>query len=1153
MRTYVLILATLGLLGGAFAFYCRSQPPVAGSGGTQVHHAEPPPATRPASEATSLQRGDAPWVKMIDADGKVASQYRAREYLPRPDGTVHLISPEADFFVGQHERLHVTGVNGDVVMHSSTSISLSGNSQPSGQPTRGRLNDVTMTLIDESILSQPVIVLTMTANNIEFDNDSFLITTGGYTSPDGKSVPPDQVPVQVRGEYEFNGRGLTLRWNDHDDRLELLEIAHGEDLTIVHPSNRDGPLGGSATRSSPATAPSADAGAGHPAASATGTSSPAAPSSGTQALGGGSGPAPAPGTSAAAPGAPVPAGSSAAPGPATKPVRGLKPVYVATFDDGVRVTQGNELLMTGDQLKMHFRQKDQPQTPSTRPADAAGPHVSVPVQQPLAGAGSGGSSSISPVAASPAAASPVPATTVASAVESATAAPTHSGGVGSAIARDVPIVVHWTGRLLIVPEPGNPPRPIGPGDAVMELIGKTSAVYAFHSATEDSPASEVRCTKLTYATSDGSALVEGSQKFGQMRIIRQALSASIEDEPPPPTVITSDVLDYVASAHTADLTGIGHAIIPMAPNSGEKPALLDAKWSKSAHFDFLARANDEMAIKYADFIGDVKIDHPQLKLTAQELTLAFNPMAAGAKSTEGSAPALSEVKATDAKGRVDCQMVDSAGKIQEVKCHSLDLHTARTNEGKVLARQVDAVGNVDATDGIQRLTCDDRVQMLLRPATAATRPSQPDGTAGIDTSAVELERMDARGHVIVTSKDGSKTNSDQLLVAMDPDGPNVMMTGDSMPRVTDAKNNTLTGEQIVFRPHQQIAHVVGPGTIHSPGETAKGAAPDTAARKMDVIFSDGADLDGTNNQIKLRGHPVVTMPDSDGTMNTATADSIRIDLQNKPVPATAPVAKVAAPPATRPADDTNLLGNKEPKLITLEGSAQVQSILADAGGILRQSVLEAPRILYAVAATDDIPAHTLVVPSPGKMLVRDHRPPPTTAPAAGTDDSGLGNGRGTTAFKWMRKLSYNEDSRRAIMSGDVLVVHQPDNPAELLVSMTADEMTAMFLPSGKKPSATQPSATQPTTAPALAGGAGAMELKSVEAVGNVRVNRGAEEITAPRIYFEPASHWMTATGTDQTPVHVIDAQGAQSIAREVRWNTLTWDFVIKKGSGQGRK
>jgi hypothetical protein len=1124
----------------------------------QVHHAEPPPATEPVTQAGSLRKGDLPWVKMINADGKVASQYRAQEYLPRPDGTVHLISPEADFFVGQHERLHVTGVNGDVVMHSSTSLSLSGNAQPSGQPTRGRLNDVMMTLVDESILSQPVIVLTMTANNIEFDNDSFLITTGGYTSPDGKSVPPDQVPVQVRGEYEFNGRGLTLRWNDHDDRLELLEIAHGEDLTIVHPSNRDGPLGGSATRSSPATAPSADAGAGHPGTSATETSLPAAPSSGTRAPAGGSGRASATGDSAAAAGAPVSSGSSAASGPTTKPVRGPRPIYVATFDDGVRVTQGNELLMTGDQLKMHFRQKDQPETPSTRPVEAAPPHVSVPAQQPLAtagsGAASGGSNNISPVAASPAAASPVPASPVASAAESATVAPTRSAGVGSAIARDVPIVVHWTGRLLMVPEPGDPPRPIGPGDSVMELIGKTSAVYAFHSATEDSPASEVRCTKLTYATSDGSALLEGSQKFGQMRIIRQALSASIEDEPPPPTVITSDVLDYRAGAHTADLTGIGHAIIPMAPNAGEKPATLDAKWSKSAHFDFLPRANDEVAIKNADFIGDVKIDHPQLKLTAQELTLAFNPMAAGAKSTEGSAPPLSEVKATDMKGRVDCQMVDSAGKIQEVKCHSLDLHTARTNEGKVLARQVDAVGNVDATDGIQRLTCDDRVQMLLRPATGTTRPAQPDGTVGIDTSAVELERMDARGHVIVTSKDGSKTNSDQLLVAMDPDGPNVMMTGDSMPRVTDAKNNTLTGEQIVIRPHQQIAHVVGPGTIHSPGETAKGAAPDTAARKMDVIFSEGADLDGTNNQIKLRGHPVVAMPDSDGTMNTATADSIRIDLQNKPVPATLPAGAKAAPPATRPADDTNLLGNKEPKLITLDGRAQVQSILADAGGILRQSLLEAPRILYAVAATDDIPAHTLVVPSPGKMLVRDHRPPPTTAPAAGADDSGLGNGRGTTAFKWARKLTYNEDARRAIMSGDVLVVHQPDNPGELLVSMTADEMTALFMPaSGKKPGATQPSATQPTTAPALAGGAGAMELKSVEAVGNVAVNRGPQQITAPRIFFEPASHWMTATGTAQTPVHVIDAQGAQWIAKEVRWNTQTWDFVMKQGSGEGRR
>src|SRR5204863_1117726 len=72
-------------------------------------------------------------------------------------------------------------------------------------------------------------------NNAAFDNESFRIFTEGYTDEHGKRIEADQVKVTVRGKYEFDGRGLTIRWNDRDRRLELLEIAHGERLVIKEP------------------------------------------------------------------------------------------------------------------------------------------------------------------------------------------------------------------------------------------------------------------------------------------------------------------------------------------------------------------------------------------------------------------------------------------------------------------------------------------------------------------------------------------------------------------------------------------------------------------------------------------------------------------------------------------------------------------------------------------------------------------------------------------------------------------------------------------------------------------------------------------------------------------------------------------------------
>ena len=69
--------------------------------------------------------------------------------------------------------------------------------------------------------------------NAVFDNDTFRISTEAYTDESGKRIEADQVPVVVRGrDYDFSGRGLVIRWNQLDRKLQLLEVAHGESLTV---------------------------------------------------------------------------------------------------------------------------------------------------------------------------------------------------------------------------------------------------------------------------------------------------------------------------------------------------------------------------------------------------------------------------------------------------------------------------------------------------------------------------------------------------------------------------------------------------------------------------------------------------------------------------------------------------------------------------------------------------------------------------------------------------------------------------------------------------------------------------------------------------------------------------------------------------------
>ena len=268
----------------------------------------------------------------------------------------------------------------------------------------------------------------------------------------------------------------------------------------------------------------------------------------------------------------APTAALGTPGVGKKPAKESKPVYLATFEQAVRVTQGDDLLMTGDTMRIHFRMKEDQNSSTTRPAGAnaagnggASDSGAPRRAEPLPGATADLNGADHAAAGSPTApgatplAGPVAATGAVAKQDSAGPPSPESPTTSAApvLAGDVPIVVRWTGKLRMVPESAPPPRPIAPGESVLELIGEKSPVFVFRGASEDSPASEVRCAALTYATVDGSARLVGSDAFGQVQLIRRGAAMSMEDDPQPSTVIKTDALDYVGSAHTATLSGAG--------------------------------------------------------------------------------------------------------------------------------------------------------------------------------------------------------------------------------------------------------------------------------------------------------------------------------------------------------------------------------------------------------------------------------------------------------------------------------------------------------------------------------------------------------------------------------------------------------------------
>jgi lipopolysaccharide export system protein LptA len=524
-----------------------------------------------------------------------------------------------------------------------------------------------------------------------------------------------------------------------------------------------------------------------------------------------------------------------------------------------------------------------------------------------------------------------------------------------------------------------------------------------------------------------------------------------------------------------------------------------------------------------------------------------------------------------ATGDVYCRLKDSSGKMQSIECAKLDMQTARSADGKVYPHLVDAFGDASAVVHAYVGTQDLRagvVQMTLRPSSkAVAAPSTRPADGGqIDTAAVELEKMTALQRVKVTGHDGGKASADELRVVMEKDEPHITLSGQSLARVEDAKHNKVTGPIITFDPKRGEAHVNGPGTmnmIHSDEPPVNAGAKRLAAanpnrdRSVNVIWSDHADIDGMANRIDVWGKVECTSPDADGTVNTSDSEHVRIDLQKKPpLPATRPAANpviavaTTTKPATRPdgvagSMQMDLFKDKEPALITLDKNAVVTSTLADASGkILRQFELKGPTIQYALQTTPALPAHSLLVPAAGQMLVRDHRPPAPNDKSKSSDDTAAIGGRGATAFKWNKQLLYNEDARRADLTGDVLIVHQGDDAKEEPARLTADQVTAWF----KQPEKAGNAAQSAGAAPA------AMELKWLTASGRPFVTRGTAELTAQKIDLDPVNHRLAAYGTDREPtVFTNTATNDTTTANEVNWNTQTWDVKFKWVSSRSRR
>jgi lipopolysaccharide export system protein LptA len=1130
MRTFLLILATVVVIAAGTGIYVWMQPvsPQASSIRTRSVTTRPvaPPPRKSTTDESQMPIGEGRGAFFTIPDEKTnttAWQFRTSRYEPQADNSINVSDPEAEFFFSNGQMIRLTGTRGRVVVPSSGSrgTDLRG---PMTPPSRGELYDVTISLFHMDNRTRPMLVCTV--NNVSFDNDTFRIATEAFTQPDGTVVPADQVPVQVRGDdYNFDGRGLTIRWDDKDRRLQLLQIAHGESLEILSQSM----LKGLAPTSAPSAKPAAELA----------TPSPQSPARS----------APGRGANAARrPAQPSAASRAVAVAPASSPTTKKaveQPVYRAIFEGGspggVTVERGEMLLAMADTLQVDLKQQPQevsmsaggaapPPRPATRRAPAAVRRGPTTRRRPADAAPARQARPAAPRPAQPAA--PPPAQTAA------------AGTASNDQEEFEPVVVRWSGPLTVVPlETADAPAiKAGDYDLTLSSKGADNPVVLHNLDDKTGKDTVIECAWLLYHSADDGLVVRSSPDVPMIRM----------SDSDGGTFFTPSLV-YGGEGKQAVLEGASRAEIPIIDEQSGTSQMLKANWSQRCVLTLIGADRANLSIESAKLSGDVDVDHPSIKLKSDTLQVEFESAPASTtKPADGKAGSVPrELIAT---GHVICDIIDTQQQRQNhIRTDELHVMTTRSATGQLVPSEMSAVGNVHTYDveESQGLWAG-RLRATLAPT---TRP----------TDSPKLERVSAQENVRFVTGDGSGA-SDFLDAVAENDDYNLTLQGS--PAVIRNGESELKGPRIDIKPKRQFVEVAGAGSMHGLQQGKVGEKP----TPFDATWDGGLVLRGQENFAQISGdkqNVVMTVVSaSDGAVNTLSGAKVVLELMDDPA-ATQPSKKTASTtsPTSKPgsmvdggiADSFSGMRKKALRTATVTGDTKMRSLLAGPNGaILRQLYLEAP------VMTMDAQARKFIIPAPGRMLF-DQSPPSTqpttqastqpastqplamqtTQPAASTtapaasQPSAFASMKGPTAFEWKDRFTFDQSINRAEMAGNVKIVHGSDPLSQDHFTLVANTVQADF--------ADQSAATRPADAKTPESD---LKLKMLSADGDVHFDSTRLEFIAPRMSFDPATETLAARGNEDVPVRFWTSGVPHGSVLWVTWNTRTWDFAFSGAVGQ---
>ena len=602
------------------------------------------------------------------------------------------------------------------------------------------------------------------------------------------------------------------------------------------------------------------------------------------------------------------------------------------------------------------------------------------------------------------------------------------------------VLVHFSGRLVMTPDPSADGRLSSRDDAEIIVKGLDGRGITVRDEANDA---KVTCSRLRYQSKRDMVELIGDQRHPLLlQSPRMRLAGDrfwLKRSSSTGGIIGPGTMELAQGATSlqAALRGLPLAVaIALADARSESRAMMEAAvqtvfqeetaqedapnleitWQEGIDLDF-SDTEEASRIKQARFRGNVNVLSPDFNLTSETLAVDFSQD-----------PELDDsVERIVAAGGARVLRLGESGSLA---AETIDLSLQETTDGRTIPTVMRARGGVEASDPSQKMWSDLLV-VHFRPVPEKLDDGEPTqlqrgfagGMTDGDMGSVQITTVNAQNSVQVRLENGARVfaerlDGDAVNRNLDLSGENVMLLrdnviADQMREVKlDDERKTVRGlGPGRFRYYQTPVVLESQEKIDRPAPLNQ---PSLAATwRESMAFTDGVNDGG--GRLELAGKVRVRSEADPLETGRLDAERLRLDLALREDQADS--------------DDSDDPGPTE------ESGRDLQKITANGEAVMESRTWEtAARTgepqLFRITG-DHVEYEPLtreaLVKGEGGLLVHD----PHEQVAAGTDESvnqnvGVFGVDGTSRFKWKKRMSMRrevDDRYLIIMEEDVEVLH----------------------------------------------------------------------------------------------------------------------------------